>query len=464
MKDRLESVVRNTPEWIEARYHARTTRTLTVRNGQLEESSSVRLVGVGLRALVDGVFGFASTTDLSAASIRRAADAAIAAARASAPAKRTRITRLATPGLAHGEFRVAASDPLDHHPLEEKLHLVMGMDAKLRAASSKIVSSAVGYGEILDEKWIVTSDGASAHIFDSKPELRVLAVAEMRGDQARSLETVGVTGGWSDLLSTRSPDTLVDRAARLAVDQLGADHPRGGEAVVILDPELVGILSHEAIGHTVEADIVLGGAVTAGKLGCRVASEHVTLCDSGASEFSPHAVGTIPVDDEGVLASRTVIIESGILRSYLHNRETAAQYEVEPGGNARAFLYSDEPIIRMTNTYIEPGDSPLEDLFAGVTDGYYLRGLGQSGQADSNAEFMFGVRETRRIVDGRIRELVRGATISGNAFDVLLSVDAVADDFAWENGAGYCGKGQAAKVDAGGPHIRCRCTLGGRQA
>ncbi|MCK5247915.1 TldD/PmbA family protein, partial [Candidatus Bipolaricaulota bacterium] len=142
----------------------------------------------------------------------------------------------------------------------------------------------------------------------------------------------------------------------------------------------------------------------------------------------------------------------------------AAHFGVEPTGNARAFEYSDAPIIRMRNTYIDPGETSVEELIAGVDDGYYMCGLGFGGQADSNAEFMFGVREAREIKNGKIGKLVRGATISGNAFDVLNSVDAVGNDFRWDLGAGTCGKSQAAaKVDAGGPHLRCKGTIGGRQ-
>jgi len=358
---------------------------------------------------------------------------------------------------------VATADPVEQHSLEEKLALVRRTDEKVRAASGLIVSSEVSYAEMIDEKAIVTTDGASTEIFDAKPALRVLAVAQKAGDQSRALETVGVTGGWAELLSTKTPDELVERAARLAVDQLAADYADGGDAQVVLDPELVGVLSHEAIGHTVEADFVLGGAVTSDMIGKRIASELVTMCDSGASVHRPHAVGETPVDDEGVPCERTVLIEQGVLRSYLHNRETAAHFGVAPTGNARAYTYHDEPLIRMTNTYIEPGEATLQSLLAGIRDGFYLSGLGQSGQADANAEFMFGVREARRIQDGTVGPLVRGVTISGNAFDVLGSVDAVADDFRWENGAGFCGKGQPAKVDGGGPHVRCRLTIGGEQ-
>jgi len=464
MQKLLEQIVGGASGWIELRYQARGTKRITVRNGQLEESSSALLAGLGVRALVDGVFGFASTTDVSQTGILAAIEAAQGAARTSAGAKKAKIKGLADAKMATGVFRVATDDPLDAHSLEEKLALVVKLDERIRAASKEIVSSTASYGEIQDEKIIVTTDGASAHIYDSKPELRTIAVAGKNGDQSMGLDSSGVTGGWGDLLGIKPPDELADKAVQLAVDQLTAPHPTGGNSVVVLDPGLVGILCHEAIGHTVEADIVLGGAITADKIGKVVGSELVTLCDSGATEHSPYAVGILPVDDEGVLTRRTVIIENGVMRSFLHNRETAAHFGVEPTGNARAYVYSDDPIIRMRNTYIEPGETSLDAMIGGIKEGYYLSELGMSGQADSNAEFMFGVREARRIVDGKIGELVREATITGNAFDVLKSIDAVGDDFSWEHGAGLCGKSQAAKVDAGGPHLRCRLTIGGRQA
>jgi TldD protein len=231
---------------------------------------------------------------------------------------------------------------------------------------------------------------------------------------------------------------------------------------VILAPSIVGLLVHEAIGHTVEADFVASGSVAAGKLGERVASDLVSLYDSGQSEFSDGAGGTLPVDDEGVLTGRTAIIESGILRSYLHDRESAARFGVAPTGNARAWEYSDPPLIRMRNTYLAPGERDLEQMIEEMDDGYLLDGP-RNGQADSTGEFMFGVSQAWRIRGGRRTELVRGVTISGLAFDVLRTVDAVSRDFRWDLGSGYCGKGQPAKVDAGGPYLRCEVILGGDQ-
>ncbi|HHR85066.1 TldD/PmbA family protein [Candidatus Bipolaricaulota bacterium] len=459
----LQGISARASGWVELRYHVRRSKRISVRNGRLEESSTLRLAGVGVRALVDGVFGFASTTDLSERGISQAVSEAQGAARTSAGAKREKIASLPKVALACGEYSVQTDDPLDDHSLTEKLALVMRIDERVRSASKAIVSSSVAYSELQDEKVIVTTDGAAAHIIDAKPDFRVLAVAQQDGDQAMGMDSAGVSGGYADLFAERAPEEMADKAVRLAVDQLRAEYAAGEVATVILDPGLVGVLSHEAIGHTVEADLVRGGAITSGKIGTSVASDLVTLCDSGPSTFIPYAAGELLVDDEGVKTGRTVIIDHGILRSYLHSRESAAHFGVEPTGNARAFEYSDEPIIRMRNTYIEPGTSSVEEIIASVKRGYYLQGLGGGGQADSNAEFMFGVREAHEIVDGKIGKMVRGVTISGNAFEVLKSVDAVGNDFAWGLGAGHCGKGQLAKVDAGGPHLRCIVTIGGRQ-
>ena len=463
MRRLLEGIAAGASGWVELRYHARRSKRLVVRNGQVEESASIDLVGVGVRAFVDGAFGFASTTDLTEAGIGKAMQVAQSIAETAAGPKRKKVPGLAQATFGNGVFPLETDDPLAAHTLEEKLDLVVRTDGLVRAAHPSIVSSEVSYAEMVDEKVIVTSDGASVQLHDAKPAFRVLAVAETAGDQAMALETVGVTGGWSDLFADKTPEGLVEKAARLAVDQLSAGRPSGGVTTVVLDPELVGVLAHEAIGHTVEADFVLGGAITAGKIGEPVASELVTMCDSGSAKIAPHAVGIVPVDDEGVPAQRTVLIERGVLRSYLHNRETAAHFGVAPTGNARAYTYSDEPLIRMTNTYIEAGETPFDELIGGVKDGYYLCGLGQSGQADSNAEFMFGVKEAYRIRDGKVTELVRGATISGNAFETLRSIDAVGDDFRWEKSSGFCGKGQPAKTDGGGPHLRCTLTIGGQQ-
>jgi TldD protein len=459
MIELLEGALRH-GEWLELRYHDRRSRSILVEDGRLEAARSTHHAGVGVRALVDGAWGFASTSVLTKESLARAVEAARKAAQAAARVSTHKVEVPPAPKFARGEIKTAAREPLSSRTLDAKIALVSDTEKLVRTGGSAITSSSARYTELVDEKWIVTSDGARVHLFDTKPELRVSAVAAMEGELQNHVEAAGHTGGFGDLFSRKTAEEMAEKAVRTATDLLRAGYVEGGKKRVILAPDVVGLLVHEAIGHTVEADFVLAGSAAAGKIGKKVASELVTLCDSGESEYLAGAGGVVLVDDEGVPAERVTIIEDGILRSYLHNRETAAHFGVAPTGNARAFEYDNEPLVRMRNTYIAPGTSRLEDMIGDTDDGYLLVGA-KNGQADANAEFMFVVGEVYPIKDGKLGPLHRGTTITGDAFEVLSSVDRVGDQFAWELGSGFCGKGQPAKVDAGGPHVRCMVTLAG---
>jgi TldD protein len=444
----------------ELRYHRRLASSVVVRKGELETAQSSRYDGVGVRVLRNGRWGFSSTNRVDKRAVARAVEQALAASAATERPERE--IRLAPARLAVGTFSTTEIRSLDETALQDRVNLVTRTESLIRSRSGLIESAVCRFDEILDYKAIVTTDGAAFELWDSKPQFYATAVAARGGERERATEAVGVTGGIDQLFSKRSPEEMAERAAGRAVDSLTAPHPEGATTTVILGPELVGLIAHEAVGHTVEADLVQAGAVTRDKMGRRVASELVTLGDSGPSHLAPHAGGTVLVDDEGVPCGNTIIIEDGLLVSYLHNRQTAAEFGVDPTGNARAWEYSVEPLIRMRNTYIAPGARSLEQMISEVQDGYLL-GAALGGQADSTAEFMFGVQEARRIRNGKLGGLVRGVTVAGQAFEVLMSVDAVSADFAWDMGSGHCGKGQPAKVDGGGPHIRCRATVGGRQ-
>lgn len=462
VRSAFEDLLANEEGFVELRWHRKTSRSAVVENGRVETAAVRRRGGVGVRVIEDGCFGFSSCGDVDAASVRAAIERARAAARKSAERRRDRLPHLPPAGLVRGDFESDGVAECADRPFEAMVELARGAEATARRAAADVQSAASSYSEILEEKAVVTTDGASASFRLVRPEFRVTSVAFRNGERQTAGRTVGVTGGWDCLFRAAPAERLATEAAATAVDLLSARRPEGGRAVVVLAPSIVGLLVHEAIGHTVEADFVAAGSVAAGRLGTRVASDLVTLRDSGASERAPGAGGLLMVDDEGVAAGRTTIIDRGFLTSYLHDRESAARAGTAPTGNARAWEYSDQPLIRMRNTYLEPGDSSLEELIAGVEDGYLLDGP-RNGQADATGEFMFGVERARRIVKGRLGELLRGITLSGVAFDVLKTVDGVSRDFRWDLGAGYCGKGQPAKVDAGGPYVRCRALVGGEQ-
>ncbi|MEQ9366567.1 MAG: TldD/PmbA family protein [Leptospirales bacterium] len=446
----------------ELRYHKRRTRSIGIRKGEVSDMSSRAFEGIGIRVLIQGSWGFAATSDLSQAGLERALGQARSMARLFAGRKSEPARLAPSDRLARGDFAVPGFAELQNMPIQEKFELVRKSEEDLRGRSRLIDAAICSYTEVFEEKYIVTTDGARCGLRLVRPELRFAAFANQDGKSSRGSDSVGVTGGWECLFQNRSAEDFIETAAKNAVDLLSAPAADGGKKRVILSPAMVGLLSHEAIGHTVEADFVNSGSVAAGKLGTMIASPLITLCDSGQSEYQGGAGGILPVDDEGVLTQRTAIIEKGELVSYLHNRETAAQHGVEPTGNARAWEFNDEPLIRMRNTYIEPGQDKLEDMIAGIDDGYFVDGP-EGGQADATGEFMFGASRVRRIRNGKLGETVQKLTVSGNAFDVLKSVDAVSTDFRWDLGSGHCGKGQPAKVDAGGPYLRCEILAGGAQ-
>ena len=448
---------------VELRYHSKRTRSVSVEKGRVDQVLLAEHTGVGVRVLAGGVYGFASTASLEVGSIRQAVDNARAAALASVGPGKGQQARAELPAteLARGRFEEPGFVELEARPIEESLEWVIEMEARTRAASKSIQSALCRYAEVFEEKGIVTSDGAKAWTRLVRPEFATSAVAAKDGEIQRGARSVGSTGAWDCLFRRADPEQYSEEAAAMAVNLLRAGQVRGGRKRVILSPSLVGLLTHEAIGHTVEADFVAAGSCAQGRIGQRVASELITLCDSGASEYLPGAGGTLAVDDEGVLARRTEIIRAGVLSSYLHDRRSAADFGVAPTGNARAWEYDDAPLIRMRNTYIEPGDSSLEEMIAATDDGLLLDGP-KNGQADANGEFMFGTLQAWPIKKGVRGDLLRGTNISGTAFDVLRSVTAVGSEFEWDLGSGHCGKGQPMKVDAGGPWLACEVLVGGQ--
>jgi len=463
LAEQLEKLAHSSPHWTELRYHRRNSQSLQVQKGLVKQAKSSITTGVGIRVLAEGAWGFSSTSDLSQSSLEKALKQAVECAKSISQMKKAAVAQLPAVKLAKGEFKLEGYEALQKMSLEQKLQSVLQAEEATRRHSPNIQSATCGYNEMFEDKIVVTSDGANATSRLARNEFRLSAFASHAGEMVQGHHTVGRTGSWECLFNQYSLAEMSEEAAKLAIDLLKAPRIPGGLATLILSPAMVGILSHEAIGHTVEADFVLSGSVAAGKIGQRIASPLVTLQDGGMVRETPYGGGDLLVDDEGVLAGTTTIIKDGILNSYLHNRESAALYQVEPTGNARAWLYHDEPLIRMRNTYIVPGALPLQEIIASTQDGY-LVDCPLGGQADATGEFMFGAQKVMQIKDGKIVKLFRGATISGQAFEVLSTVDAVSKEFKLDLGSGYCGKGQPAKVDAGGPYVRCKAVIGGIQA
>jgi len=252
----------------------------------------------------------------------------------------------------------------------------------------------------------------------------------------------------------------VDRLYEELREKADGTYCEAGAHDVVLDSDLAGILAHEAIGHTCEADLVLAGSVAGDNLGRQVASEKFTLVDHADRGPDGNASLAIHVDDEGTPCRDATIIENGMLKGFLHSKETALVFGVEPTGNARASTFSDEPLVRMRNTAIRPGTDKLHDMIGSIDRGYYLS-RPTNGQADATGEFMFGVAQGYEIRGGVPGRAIRDTTISGVAFEMLKTVTHVSDALAWLPG-GMCLKKQLIQVGMGGPAIKCRVSIGGR--
>jgi TldD protein len=462
MLELLKDLVDAHPGWIELRYLDRQTRILYLDKGRLDESIQDHSRGVGVRVIEQGAFGYASTTSLDSASIRRCITVAIANARELASRRSRPLPTFGHCELARGEWVLPGAEELAALSMEARIQLLMERDARLVVDSPGLVSRTLGWIEYIEDRMVVSSDGACARLRVARPEFHLTAIAGEGDSSYAGYGNLGITGGWHDLLSHPRFEDLFEQVPRDALELLHAPTPPCGPTTVILDPGLVGLLAHEAVGHTAEADLVRAGAVTQGKLGQRVASERVTLRDVPDSLHGPLAAGCLPFDDEGVIGRGVTVIRQGILKEYMHDRESAALQGVAPTGSARAWSHEDVPLIRMRNTCIDPGEDELEELIAGMGRGLLLTGA-LEGEACLNGEFMFSCGSATEIRNGKPGRRYRGTTLSGMAFDVLGTVDGVSRQFAWDMGHSYCFKNQKAKVDGGGPWLRCRLTVGGAQ-
>jgi TldD protein len=366
----------------------------------------------------------------------------------------------AFPPLVGGElFKMEAfNDPAQ----KAYVDFAREIDAYVSAHCPNLSSRKVIATEDSMEKLLKVSDGRDAHILSPRSYIYVFLSAETpAGAPVELFKSFGGSGTFD--VNFTDPSVLyagIDRLYEQLMQKREGVYADAGEKTVILGGMMTGMLSHEAVGHTVEADLVLGGSVAAHNLNKKVASDLVTLTDFAHEAFGETCPLPVFVDDEGTEAKDVTLIKDGILTGYMNSRESALHFGMEPCGNARAWMFSDEPLIRMRNTSVHPGNDKLGDMIASIDDGYYLIESG-NGQADTTGEFMFGVTMGYEIKGGKLGRALLDTTISGVAFEMLKTVDMVSDEIVWCS-SGFCGKKQPMPVGMGGPALRCKVKIGGR--
>jgi len=435
------------PEFYDIRTLRGSRTRIVLDNGKLEEINQAPFQGAAVRALLGGAWGFVTTdsvTDLGE-------DIALAK-RIARKIDRHELLTLARAAPGRSSVVPVKKDPKDIS-LEEKVVLLREIEdaAKVKGVSS---TQAV-YSEMDFTMHYSSSEGLDLEAKTTRMGFVISAVAHRNGLYQTDGEGRSGVGGL-ELFEREDPIALARSVGETAVALLDAKAPKGGTYPVLLDQELAGVFVHEAVGHATEGDIILeGDSCLEGKLGQKIGSELVTVKDDPSLMNN----GYYPFDDEGSLASETVLVENGILKSYLNSRETAARLGGVPR-NARAEGL-DRPVVRMSNTYIANGDWKLEEIMSELGDGVYLAGSRGGQVSTGEGVFQFNAKRGYLVENGERTQLLRDVSLSGKILETLLHVRAVGNDLKFNSGR--CGKaGQLVPVSDGSPHLLvAEATVGG---
>ena len=426
-------------------------------DGRIEQLSTGRSRGAGIRVIRGESTGFAHTADLSEAGL-------LAAARAAAEAASHVEAGVRTVALVERPTRTVS--PVDRDPASvgkaAKVELLRRVDEAARSAGSAIAQVSAGYSDGRTRILIANSDGLLARDERTRTLMRVSAVANGDTGMQTGFDSVGHTMGF-ELFDKISVEEVARTAAHRALTKLKARPAPSGSLPVVIKAGSGGVLFHEACGHGLEADLVAKGAsVYRGKVGELVASPLVTLVDDGTMT---HEWGAIAIDDEGHPSQYNVLIEDGVLTDYMWDFLRARKEGRPQSGNGRRQSYKDLPMVRMTNTYVLNGQEDPADIIRDTSHGVYVAHLGGGSVNTATGDFVFGMTEAYMIENGEITEPLREGNLIGNGPQVLRDIDRLGNDFAMGN-PGTCGKdGQGVPVGDGQPTLRvASLTIGGTAA
>ncbi|RMF23481.1 MAG: TldD/PmbA family protein [Cyanobacteria bacterium J083] len=428
--------------------------SISLRGDKIETLSEGTSLGGQVRACYKGGWGMSSFNDL--ANLQQHVEEAISSARI--------IGEDETILAPVNPIQTVCSLPLSgrnprHISLEEKKQLCDRYNQILRSYDEQIISTAVRYGDMTQKICLATSEGTLIEQSWSDLEMRFSATARNGEIVQTGRETTGSRRDYDDLLNL---EAQVEGAAKRAVNALSLPPVQGDIYTVVIDPILTGLFVHEAFGHLSEADMAYENPdlLEVMSIGKRFGTAELQIFDGAAPQGHR---GSYYYDDEGTPATITQLIKDGILVGRLHSRETAGKLNEKPTGNARCLNYHYPPIVRMTNTWIERGKTPVADLFQGIKTGVYA--CNWLGGMTNGEMFTFSAGEAWMIRNGKIAEQVKDVTLSGNVFKTLANIEAMGDDFYWDESGG-CGKaGQnGLPVGCGGPSLRIRDVLVGGES
>lgn len=428
--------------------------SLVFDNGRLKSASFDTNQGFGLRSVAGDAAGYAHSSDISEAGIRRAADAVQAV-------KRGHKGQHAEPPRGTNRALYGDENPLDSPTFADKVKLLEAIDNYARGKDDRVRQVSASLAGSWQNVEILRADGT--FVRDVRPLVRI-NVSVVAGDGTRQEAGSFGTGGREGFGKFVTEDVwqgAVDEALRQALVNLSAVPAPAGTFDIVLGPGWPGILLHEAVGHGLEGDFNRKKeSAFAGLMGQRVAAPGVTVVDDGTIALRR---GSLSVDDEGTPTGSTTLIEDGILVGYMQDRQNARLMGMKPTGNGRRQSYAHIPMPRMTNTIMLGGTSDPAEILGSVKNGIYAVSFG-GGQVDiTSGKFVFSCTEAYKVEDGKIGPAIKGAMLIGNGPDALTRVRMIGNDMGLDPGIGTCGKnGQGVPVGVGQPTLRIdQITVGG---
>jgi TldD protein len=428
---------------------------LMLEDGDVNRAYTSVDLGVGVRVVIGDQTGFAFTEELTKESIMKAAETASSIANGPA-------------GKVPESFKIAGHD--NYYPIEtawedvgadRKIPFLERINTRIFDKDKRVIKANIRFNDSTGRILVVSSDGLAVEDYQPQSSIGASVVAEQDGRRERNFYNLAGRRdihSYTDESVAEIADVAVERTMRL----FEAVTPPAGEMVVVLSPGDSGILLHEAIGHGMEADFNRKGiSIYADMINRKVANEHITIVDNG---MNPHKRGSINVDDEGNNTERTVLVENGILRTYMHDRISSKHYGVEPTGSGRRQSFRHSVMPRMRNTYMENGPHDPKEIIKSVDKGVYCENF-TNGQVEIGAgDFSFYVSSGYLIEGGELTSPIKDVNLIGNGPKALEQVSMVGNDFQISVGGWVCGKnGQRVPVSLGLPTVRIdrSVTVGG---
>lgn len=437
--ERTMASVEQEADYMDIRVNESVNNVIVMKDGKIQEIRSGNDLGGCVRVLKNGAWGLSYTNQIS--HLEKAARNALKLA-----TNLSSEVKLAEVPSQKEKIKSKAKIKLSNVSIDEKKEVMTEVEKAARLDG--IVSTTINYVDQEGKGVFLNSEETQLELEDSRVALFLNAVAAAPDVIQFAHQSTGGAAGF-EVIHKEDLEKMGRKTASKAVRLLKANSPPSGKFSVVMDPELTGVFIHEALGHAAEADLILqNDSILKGKMDSLIGSSLVTIVD----DASMNAFGYYPYDSEGVKTSENILVQEGRLISLLSSRETASQLNISPSGNARSSV-GEQPIVRMSNTYLKPGEFKFEELFNDMDVGIYLKGS-RGGQVDTGkGVFQFNAAESFLIEKGEITEPLRDVSLSGKILEMLMKVDALGSDF--KMGVGFCGKsGQTIPVGDGGPHVR----------